>query len=130
MSFLTLFLRELCLKKLGITTQSRLMLEMISCFVSNKAKSRISKRVLQKNKEPQIFRKTNISYPLIRTRTCPYQGGEKCSFFFGKFGVLCFLITPILRFAYLPYCRRIHIFFFQIKKEKHQQVKHMTRLRL
>ena len=80
-SFLTLFLRELCLKKLGITTQFRLMLEMISCFVSNKAKSRISKRVLQKNKEPQIFRKTNISYPLIRTRTCPYQGGEKCSFF-------------------------------------------------
>ena len=89
MSFLTLFLRELCLKKLGITTQSRLMLEMISCFVSNKAKSRISKRVLQKNKEPQIFRKTNISYPLIRTRTCPYQGGEKCSFF--SENLVCFV---------------------------------------
>ena len=23
---------------------------------------------------PQIFQKTNISYPLIRTRTCAYQG--------------------------------------------------------
>ena len=30
-------------------------------------------RVLQENKAGQIFRKTNISYPLIRTRTCVYQ---------------------------------------------------------
>ena len=27
---------------------------------------------------------------------------KKCSFF-GKFGVLCFLVTPNLRFALLPY---------------------------
>ena len=32
--------------------------------VCNKAKRRISKQVLQKNKAPQIFRKENISYPL------------------------------------------------------------------
>ena len=32
-------------------------------FVGNKRKGRISKRMFQKNKEPQIFRKTNISYP-------------------------------------------------------------------
>ena len=37
--------------------------------VSNKAKERISKRVFQENKACQIFRKTNISYPLIHTRT-------------------------------------------------------------
>ena len=37
-------------------------------IVSNKAKGRISKRVFQENKARQIFRKTNISYPLIRTR--------------------------------------------------------------
>ena len=36
--------------------------------VGNKAKDRISKRVLQE-KAHQIFWKTNISYPLIRTRT-------------------------------------------------------------
>ena len=36
-------------------------------FVGNKAKVRISKRVLQENKARQISRKTNISYPLIRT---------------------------------------------------------------
>ena len=36
-------------------------------FVGNKAKVWISKRVLQENKARQISRKTNISYPLIRT---------------------------------------------------------------
>ena len=38
----------------------------------------ISKRVFQENNARQIFRKTNISYPLIRRRTCS---------FLGKFGV-------------------------------------------
>ena len=33
--------------------------------VGKKAKGRLSKRVFQKNKARQIFRKTNISYPLI-----------------------------------------------------------------
>ena len=32
-------------------------------------------------------------------------GGKKCSFF-GKFGLLCFLLTSVLRFALLPYDRR------------------------
>ena len=36
-------------------------------FVGNKAEGRISKRVFQENKVRQIFRKTNIFYPLIRT---------------------------------------------------------------
>ena len=35
------------------------------------------------------------------------SGGKKCSLF-GKFGVLCFLETPALRFALLPYYRRTH----------------------
>ena len=39
----------------------------------DKAKGRISKRVFQENRARQIFRKTNISYPLIR--------GKKCLFF-------------------------------------------------
>ena len=33
------------------------------------------------------------------------SGGKKCSFF-GKFDVLCFLETPVLRFALLRYYRR------------------------
>ena len=44
--------------------------EFFTYFVGNKAKGRISKRVFQENKARQIFRKTNISYPLIRTRFC------------------------------------------------------------
>ena len=38
-------------------------------LIGNKAKGRISKQVFQENKVHQIFRKTNISYPLIRTPT-------------------------------------------------------------
>ena len=60
-------------------------------IVSNKAKGRISKRVFQENKA----RHTYISV----------SGGKKC-LFFGKFGVLCFLETPVLRFALLPYYQR------------------------
>ena len=37
-------------------------------FVGNKAKVRISKQMFQENKARQIFQKTIISYPLIRTR--------------------------------------------------------------
>ena len=42
-------------------------------FVGNKAKGRIPKRVFQKNKARQIFRKTNISNSLIRTRTWRFK---------------------------------------------------------
>ena len=72
---------------------------LLLLIVSNKAKGRILKRVLQENKARQIFRKTNISFPLIRIRVC-VLGGEKC-LFFGKFGAFCFRlgIRPI---ALLP----------------------------
>ena len=53
----------------------------------------------KKNKARQIFRKTNISHPLIRTYVCVSRG-KKCSFF-GKFGVLCFFETPVLRLVIL-----------------------------
>ena len=70
-------------------------------FVGDTAKGRISKQVFQENKARQIFRKTNIFYPLIRTRTCAYQGVKNNRFwFFGKFQVLCFLETPVLRFSF------------------------------
>ena len=62
---------------------------------------RISKRVFQGNKARIVFRKTNISYPLIRTRTCCVSGGKKCSFF-RKFEMLCFVETSVSRFALLP----------------------------
>ena len=84
-------------------------LDLLSQFVSNMTKGRISKLVFQGNKARQIFRKKNISYPLIRTRdTHTYvcvSGGKKCSFF-RKFDLLYFLETLILRFALLPYYRQ------------------------
>ena len=74
-----------------------------------------------------IFRKTNISYPLICTRKWAYQavrdarfsenltcfvflkdpcsGGKKCSIF-ENFDVLGFLEILVLRFALLPYYRQ------------------------
>ena len=47
--------------------------------VGNKAKGRISKRVFQENKTPQIFRKTNFSYSLIRDKV---HSGPNQTFFF------------------------------------------------
>ena len=50
-------------------------------LVGNKAKGQISKRMLQiKNKAVQIFREMNVFYPLIRTRTCAYQGVRNVHF--------------------------------------------------
>ena len=66
-------------------------------IVGNKAKGQISKRVIQEDKVCQIFQKTNISDPLI--------WGKKC-LFFGKFGVLCFLVATVLRFSLLTRCCR------------------------
>ena len=65
--------------------------------VGNKAKERISKRVFQENKARQISRKTNISYPLIRTRT--YQTYEM--FVFGK--IWCALFSWNTRFKISPF---------------------------
>ena len=39
------------------------------------------------------------------------SGGKKC-LFFGNFGVLCFLETPVLRFPLLPYYRRLTLFAY------------------
>ena len=49
-------------------------------LVCNKPKGRISKRVFQENKARQIFPKNEISHPLIRTRTCVYQGVRNVCF--------------------------------------------------
>ena len=43
------------------------------------------------------------------------SGCKKCSFF-GKLGVLCFLETPVLRFALLPYYRRSKEAYFGLSQ--------------
>ena len=70
-------------------------------IVGNKAKGGISKRVFQEKKR-QIFRKANISYPLIRTRTCAYQGVWNNHF---SKNLPCFVFLKHW-FVLLPYYRR------------------------
>ena len=41
-----------------------------------------------------------------KTSVLCITGGKKCSFF-GRFGLLCFLETPVLRFAFLHYYQGI-----------------------
>ena len=60
----------------------------------------------KKTKHAKMFRKTNISYPVLDTETylC-LSGGKKCSFF-EKYSVICLFETPVLKFAFLVYYRR------------------------
>ena len=60
-------------------------------FIGSKAKGRISKRVFQESKARQIFRRTDISYPLIRTRT---QGVRNVCFS-GNLPCFAFLKHPL-----------------------------------
>ena len=69
-----------------IISVKSLIIFQLNNNVGNKAKGLISKRVFQENKARQIFRKTNISYPLIR--------------------VISFIKTPVLRFTLFPYYRQ------------------------
>ena len=64
------------------------------------------------------FRKTKIFYPLIRTCTYVCVSGSKTCSFFGKFDLLCFLETPVLRFAFLPYYLRDVGSFVNMNKMK------------
>ena len=61
---------------------------VISDIVCNKVKGRISKRMFQENKACQIFRETNISYSLLRARTCAKQGVRNVCF---SENLACFL---------------------------------------
>ena len=104
--------RILCIKGLILLPKSVIdqWLTIYLLLVGNKAKGRISKWVFQESKAHQIFQKTNISYPLVCTRTESEMVVWNVRFF-GKFGVLYFLETPVLRFALLPYYRRTLICF-------------------
>ena len=55
----------------------------------------------KKTKHAKFFEKRTFLVPNTHTHV-NVAGGKKCSFF-GKFGVLCFLVIPVLRFALLPY---------------------------
>ena len=65
-------------------------------LVGNKAKRRISIRVFQENNSGQIFQKTYV---------CVSRGRNVC--FLENLAGFVFFETPVLRFALLPYYRRL-----------------------
>ena len=69
-------------------------------IVGNKAKGHISKRRWQENKARQIFRKINISYPLICTCMCAYQGVRNVCY---SKNLACFLFL-LLPSWYSSFC--------------------------
>ena len=62
--------------------------------------------LFQENKACQNFAKNEHFLPYDMHMYVCISGGKKCSFF-GKFGMLCFLETLVLRFVLLPYYQRI-----------------------
>ena len=91
-------------------------LNKIDLFVGNKAIGSTSKRRWQENKAPHVLQKTNISYPLIHTRTCwdRGEGGGKDMFVFRKIWrtfFFCYLRFEIRHFALLP----TYFLFYNIK---------------
>ena len=77
------------------------VMERIGELVGNNAKGRISKRVLRENNAPNLpkngyFLPRDTGGILLTPGYFlpPDTGSKECSFF-GKFGVLCFPVTPI-----------------------------------
>ena len=94
-------------------------------FVGNKAKRRISKWVFSRKQSTPNFSKNEDFLPPppspdTHTYVCK-SGGKKCSFF-GKFGVLFYLETPVLRFALLPNYQQIFPSFLFENSEKNKDM--------
>ena len=70
-------------------------------FVGNKAKGQISKW-----STPNFLKNEHFLSP--NTWVC--DSGDKKCLFFGKLGAVCFLVTPVLRFALLPYYQSLGMF--------------------
>ena len=70
-------------------------------------KGKSQNRCFKKTKHAKFSEKRTFLPPDTHTYMC-VSGGNKRSFF-GKFGVLCFLETLVLIFAYLPYYRQYSV---------------------
>ena len=77
-------------------------------YVGNKRKRANLKTDVSRTQSTPSFPKCkHFLSPDTHTYVC-ISGGKKCSFF-GKFGMLSFLETHVLRFALFPYYREIDI---------------------
>ena len=64
-----------CTNQIGFSEIGGLITKFFSLFFKGMPNSIVFYKGIFFHVIPvRIFRKTNISYPLIRTRTCPYQG--------------------------------------------------------
>ena len=68
-------------------------------------KGKFTTGVTRKQSTPNFPENEHFLAPDTQTCVC-ISGGKKC-LFFGKFDVIYFLVTFVLRFASLPYYRRI-----------------------
>ena len=78
------------------------MLYVNSSAIRQKGKSQNG--CFNKTKNAKFFENRTFLTPWYAHLRMPIKG-KKCSFL-GKFGVLCFLETPVLRFVLLAYYRR------------------------
>ena len=63
----------------------------------------IETAITRKESTPNFPKNEHFLSPDMHTYVC-VSGGKKC-LFFRKIGVLCFFVTPVLRFALLRYFR-------------------------
>ena len=89
-----------------ITYMLKSMSKLFTIHRWQKSKRTNLKMDLRENKALQIFRKKDIFYPVICTST-----------FLGKFEVLYFLVTPVLRLSLFPSYLR-HVCYFKRTSKK------------
>ena len=94
-----------------------------------KQKGKSENGCFKKKMHVKFSEKTNISTPLIRTRTCAYRGVRNVSFF-GKFDVFFFLKhlfwdSPFCLIT-KKYSSKLDLISRTILNESHMQRKHYT----
>ena len=72
-------------------------------IVGNNSKGRISRRTNKKTEHVKFSKNDTHTYVWV-------SRGKECSFFW-KFGELCFLLTPVLRYTLLPYYQQYVLVF-------------------
>ena len=76
--------------------------------------------VTRKQNTPNFPKNEHFLPPDTHMYVC-VSVGKKCSFF-GKFGILCFLVTSVLKFAFLAYYGRISLLSFATKYLRIQKI--------
>ena len=111
LNLLTYIYKWCSTKKLNATKRDWFLMSSV-----RRQKGQPQNRCYKKRKQAKFSKKRNF-LPLIRTRNCAYQGVRNIRF---PENLMCFVfVTPVLRFAFLPYYWRVfHISHNLLVKEK------------